>query len=157
MLAESSKLLESQIDLWRGPIRDTIMKAYELMPEDRVDWTPAENMIPMGMVFLHICETSDWWYDDIMRGKPATELALPDVPCLPKDQIKGHLDIHWDRLDRFFAEPPEILDRVFTKTYKKWKFENTGGWIFTHLLEHDIHHRCQIYQYLRILGIAPPR
>jgi uncharacterized damage-inducible protein DinB len=31
-----------------------------------------------------------------------------------------------------------------------------GYWIFTHLLEHDIHHRSQINQYLRLLGIQPP-
>lgn len=27
--------------------------------------------------------------------------------------------------------------------------------LFTHLLMHDIHHRSQINQYLRILGIKP--
>jgi len=30
----------------------------------------------------------------------------------------------------------------------------TGDWIAFHLLEHDIHHRADIFHYLALLGIA---
>nr|MBN2277622.1 DinB family protein [candidate division Zixibacteria bacterium] len=160
-MADKNVLLELQINFWRDNIRNSIMEALELMPEDKGDWIPADNMIPLGQLFLHICETSDWWYDEIMKGNKAVELAVPGEKCPDKKVIKNHLEEHWKRLERFFAEPKE----AFEKTYKregshegrKWKIEQTGYWIFTHLFEHDIHHRSQINHYLRILGIRPPR
>lgn len=32
----------------------------------------------------------------------------------------------------------------------------TGHWIAFHLLEHDIHHRADIFHYLALLGIETP-
>lgn len=157
MLSDNNPLLESQMKLWHKKIKPNLDKALELTPEDKLDWAPADNMIQLGKVFLHICECSDWWYDDVIKGKPATELAFPDVPCLPGEQIAEHLKIHWERMERFFAEPPEVLEKVYTRKVGDDEFSLDGYWIFTHLLEHDLHHRSQINQYLRILGITPPK
>ncbi|PKK84014.1 MAG: hypothetical protein CVT49_06200 [candidate division Zixibacteria bacterium HGW-Zixibacteria-1] len=161
MLSDNNKLLVQQVEYWRGPYKKALMAAFEQMPEDKLDWTPAENMIPLGQVFLHICETSDWWYADIMKGKASVELAVRGQKCPPKADIAKHLDEHWQRLERFFAESPEILDKMYIREGvhegRQWKIEKNGYWIFTHILEHDIHHRSQIFHYLRILGIKPPR
>ena len=156
MLSKNNKLVETQIRLWRGHLKKTVMEAFDLMPEDKLDWAPAKKMMTLGQVFLHIAETSDWWYDDVMKNRECTELAIPGEPCPPKEKIREHLDDHWERMERFFAEPPEILERVFTREFKDWNLKKDGYWIFTHLFEHDIHHRSQINHYLRILGIRPP-
>ena len=33
----------------------------------------------------------------------------------------------------------------------------TGHWVAFHLLEHDIHHRADMFLYLALLGIEPPQ
>jgi uncharacterized damage-inducible protein DinB len=157
MIYDNNPLLKSQVELWQGPIRRVIDEALELAPDDKLDWMPAADMIPLGKLFLHISETSDWWYDEVMKGKSAVELALPEGPCPPKSAIKNHIETHWQRLQRFFSESPDILARIYTKKFPDGEFRNNGYWIFAHLLEHDIHHRSQINQYLRILGIVPPK
>lgn len=161
MIADNNKMIAEQVRLWRERIKKTIDEALELAPDDKLDWMPAENMLSLGNVFLHIPETSDWWYDCVLLGKEAIELAFPGKKCPPKEQVKKHLDEHWARLERFFAEPPAILEKIHSREVdlegRKWTFEGSGFWVFMHLLEHDIHHRCQINQYLRILGIKPPR
>ena len=155
MLTQASPLVDAQVSLWRKYIQANINEALELTPEDKLGWAPAAGMLTLGQVFAHIAETSDWWYDEVVRKNISVELASKTVAS--KAELKKHLQIHWARLERFFAEPPEALGKTysFVDKGKTWSF--TGYWIFTHLLEHDIHHRCQIHQYLRILGIKPPR
>ena len=157
MLSENNLLLEYQIKFWRESLKPTLDKALELTPEDKFNWAPAEKMITLGNIFLHISECSDWWYDEVMKGKKSTELAFANAPCPPKEKIAEYLEIHCQRLERFFAEPPELLSKIYKIEHQSKTFNLDGYWIFTHLLEHDIHHRSQINQYLRILGIKPPK
>ncbi len=154
MLSNGNALVQSQITLWREQIRPTINRALALVPDDRLDWSPAPGMISLGNIFLHISECSDWWYGEVMRGSPAMELA--GGPCPPKTTIAMLLDAHWSRLDELFAKPPETLSESYSVTRGGKTERWNGHWLFTHLLEHDIHHRSQINQYLRILGIVPP-
>jgi len=157
MLSDGNQLLESQIKLWRKKIKPNLDEALKLVPDDKLDWAPAENMIPLGQVFLHIAECSDWWYDDVVKGKPGTELAVLGQPCPPKEKIAEHMKDHWERMERFFDESPEILEKIYERQVEEDHFALSGYWIFTHLFEHDIHHRSQINHYLRILGIKPPK
>jgi uncharacterized damage-inducible protein DinB len=157
MLETVNPSLEAEIRHWREGIKASMDKLLEAVPDDKLDWMPAENMIPLGMIFLHMAETSDWWYDEIMKGKEATELAFLDRKCPPKAEIKKHMDEHWERLERFFGEEEDVLNNMYEKKLEKRTISKNGYWIFMHLFEHDIHHHSQIRHYVRILGIAPPR
>jgi uncharacterized damage-inducible protein DinB len=157
MLSENNPLLDYQIKFWRKSLKPALDKALELITEDKLNWAPAEKMITLGNIFLHISECSDWWYDEVMKGKKSTELAFADKSCPSKEKIKHYLELYWERMERFFSEPPEVLSGSY-KIERRGKTINLDGyWIFTHLLEHDIHHRSQINQYLRTLGIKPPK
>ena len=157
MLSEGNDLLKQQIKFWRESLVPTLNMALELVPEDKLNWSPAEKMISLGNLFLHVSECSDWWYDEVMKGNKATELAFADKPCPPKEKIKYYLELHWERMERFFADSPEVLSKTYPVEHEGKTHHLDGYWIFTHLLEHDIHHRSQINQYLRILGIKPPK
>lgn len=157
MLSEDNPLLKSQIKFWREGLKPTLNQALELAPKDKLDWSPADKMISLGNVFLHISECSDWWYDEVMKGKKAIELAFADKPCPSKEKLMEYLKLHWERMERFFADSPEVLSKTYPIEHEGKTHSLDGYWIFTHLLEHDIHHRSQINQYLRILGITPPK
>jgi uncharacterized damage-inducible protein DinB len=154
MLARGNSLLAHQIKFWRDNIKPTLNEALKRTPQKNLDWAPAKDMITLGQIFLHIAECSDWWYDEVMKGKSAVELAKGKCPS--KKIIVHHLGDHWERLERFFSEMPKVLEEKYKVTGAPSSFRPTGYWIFTHLLEHDLHHRSQINQYLRILGIMPP-
>jgi uncharacterized damage-inducible protein DinB len=52
-----------------------------------------------------------------------------------------------------FLHDAEKLDA----TYHNDRGETaTGHWIAFHLLEHDLHHRADIFHYLALLGIETP-
>ena len=150
-------IFESQIKLWRESIKPTLTKALELTPEDKLDWAPAEGMITIGNIFLHISECSDWWFDEVINGKKAVDLSLaPDMKSPPKAEIVKYMEIHWERMERFFKAVPDIIGKTYEFKGKEKTHHFEGTWIYTHLLEHDLHHRSQIHQYLRIMGIKPP-
>ncbi|MBD3216911.1 MAG: hypothetical protein GF310_01450 [candidate division Zixibacteria bacterium] len=157
MLETINPLFKIQINYWRNAVRPGLIEALEAVPDDKLDWIPAEGMIPLGMIFLHIAETSDWWYDDIIKGEASTELAFLDKQCPSRDKIAEYMEKHWERLEKFFAEDEGAMKTVYEREGDSWKISKSGYWIFMHLFEHDIHHRSQIHHYLRILGISPPR
>lgn len=140
---------------WFHEVKPPLIKAFDLTPDDRLDWAPAENMITLGNVFMHISEASAWWIDTVIDRHKFVDRT--PGPSLPKPQIAAMLDAHWERLENFFARSPAILEAKYDLRRFKRDREVDGYWIFMHLLEHDIHHRSQINHYLRILGITPPR
>jgi uncharacterized damage-inducible protein DinB len=157
MPSNGNRLLEQQIELWRKAIKPSLDRALELAPEDNLNWAPAENMMTLGNIFLHISECSDWWFDEVLNGKHSRELVPSwTSPAPPKPKIAEYMKIHWERLERMFACEPEVFARTYQFTGREKTRTVEGYWIFTHLLEHDIHHRSQINQYLRLLGIQPP-
>lgn len=146
---------ETITEFWMGEVRPPVCKALEATPDDKLDWSPGDNMITLGNIFMHIAEGSDWWINEIIAGKGFTDYT--PCPSVPKPEIAVMLDEHWKRLEDFFARAPEVLEGKYDMS--KYGRDNTvtGYWIFLHLLEHDIHHRSQINHYLRILGIKPPK
>jgi uncharacterized damage-inducible protein DinB len=157
MHPENGPFFESQIALWRNGIKPTLNQALEITPEEKLAWSPAPGMINLGNIFLHIAECSDWWYDEIMKQRKSLELSsAPNAPLPAKSQIQAYMTIHWERLERMFAEPPDVFKKSYKVIGRTQEHVFDGYWVFTHLLEHDIHHRGQINQYLRILGITPP-
>lgn len=157
MLETVNRSLSEEIRNWRERIKPSMTQLLDMAPDDKLDWAPAKEMITLGMLFLHIAEASDWWYDEIIKGKESIELALPDKKCPPKAEIKKHMDDHWNRLERFFGEEEDILENIYEKKLETRTISKNGYWIFMHLFEHDIHHHSQIRHYLRILGLVPPR
>lgn len=146
---------EILVKFWNDEIRPPLMKALSLTPDDKLDWSPAENMISLGNIFMHISEGSDWWINEIIYGKGSTDYT--PCPSVSKPEIAVMLENHWKRLEDFFARAPEVLKSEYDMSKYGRDRKVTGNWIFLHLLEHDIHHRSQINHYLRILGIAPPK
>ena len=147
--------LQRIADFWFDEVKPPIMKALEATPDDKLEWIPAEKMITLGNIFMHISEASDWWITRVIYKKEAKDYT----PCksFPRDHIKTLLDDHWYRLEKFFDACPKILEGKYLIDWRKPPETVDGFWIMLHLLEHDIHHRSQINHYLRILGVKPPR
>ena len=73
-----------------------------------------------------------------------------------KDDVKKQLQESWVRVERFLSEQ-RYLDRLYEGSRGDVDYSYSGHWIAFHLLEHDIHHRADIFHYLALLGIEHPQ
>jgi uncharacterized damage-inducible protein DinB len=147
--------LKSIANFWVFEVKPPIMKALEITPGDKIDWAPAENMITLGNIFMHIAEASSWWIDHVIDGRSYDDWT--PCPSFSNEKILTLLDQHWLRLEKFFERSPEVMEKTYELKRGEKVNQLYGSWIMFHLFEHDIHHRCQINTYLRILGITPPQ
>jgi uncharacterized damage-inducible protein DinB len=159
VISDRNPLMVAQIGYWRDKIKPSITTGLENSPDDKLNWAPSKGMITLGNLFTHISECSEWWFDQVIgnnRQFKNTASAIKPA-ALSRAAITKYMDSHWERLERFFASDPSILKKSYNVSGREKTHNFDGYWIFTHLLEHDIHHRSQINQYLRILGIEPPK
>ena len=154
MNTETATRMDAIVELWRASIKPGITKALDLTPDDKMNWKPEDTFLTFGEVFLHIAQTSGWWYDEFMKGLKREE--LDEEFGWSKQELAEQLEEHWASMEQFFAEPDEVFEKIYQIEHEGKIHKFSGYWVFIHMLEHDIHHRCQINQYLRILGITPP-
>jgi uncharacterized damage-inducible protein DinB len=154
MTINGTMKIETIANFWLNEVRPPIDKALLVTPDDKLEWTPAKDMITLGNIFMHVAEASDYWITQVIDHQDCVDYT----PChsLPKPEIAAMLDSHWLRIEEFFNRAPEIMEGKYPLQRKSGTTELSGSWIMLHLFEHDIHHRSQINHYLRILGIKPP-
>jgi uncharacterized damage-inducible protein DinB len=116
-----------------------------LIPDDKWDWSPKPGLWSSRAIMLHIAEARHQWLRDYVRDGE----QMPDVPGdgETREGVRRQLQLSWDRLDRFLSDPDKLA-----ATYRKWQ-DFTGHWLAYHLLEHDVHHRADIFHYLALLGV----
>ena len=83
--------------------------------------------------------------------------ATPDVfgSIKTKESVKEQVQLGWDRVERFLSDQAK-LDKVYEGVRFEEAYSYSGHWIAFHLLEHDIHHRSDIFHYLALLEIEHP-
>lgn len=80
-------------------------------------------------------------------------VEAPDVwrTVRTKAEIQEALRRTRSRLEAFLRDAKK-LDATYATPWEPV----TGHWIAFHLLEHDIHHRADVFHYLALLGIETP-
>jgi len=134
-------------------MNDTIIQLVDYIPDDKLDWSPKPELWNFKGILIHICGSRHGWLaNTVIDGRQS-----PDVigEAQTKDGIKRHLRLSWERMLPFLSDPAKLA-----ATYEDdWDGERVsllGHWIAYHLLEHDIHHRADIFHYLALLGIETP-
>jgi uncharacterized damage-inducible protein DinB len=98
---------------------------------------------------LHIASARDIWLTrDIKDGIDAPNVL---TTVRTKPEFQQALRRTWERLEAFLLDQAK-LDATYTTPWET----TTGHWIAFHALEHDIHHRADIFHYLALLGIETP-
>ena len=137
-----------------GRLNDSIVALVGIIPDDKLDWSPREELWNFRGILAHTVMTRDSWLGGgVQDGGPA--YALPEGQ-LSKSVIESELRRSWKRVERFLGDGGK-LDAVYTRERGDEKESFAGHWIAFHLLEHDIHHRADIFHYLALLGIEHPQ
>ena len=132
-------------------LNEGIIALVDYIPEDKLDWSPQPGLWNFRGILMHTAYARDGWLARDVRdgGEPAE--ALWARGGLSKAHIQTELRRSWERLARFLSDPAKL-----SATYDTADGRLTGHWIAFHALEHDIHHRADVFHYLALLGIEHP-
>ncbi len=133
-----------------GRLNDTIIALVDHVPDDKMDWSPREDLWDFRTILSHISSTRDNWLTP--QGVDREEVL---ATVTSKDDVKERLRQSWLRVESFLSEQ-RYLDRVYEGSREGVDYSFSGHWIAFHVLEHDIHHRSDVFHYLALLGIEHP-
>lgn len=131
-------------------INDELIELVDLIPEGQLDWSPRPEQWNFKGILLHMV----FGRHGMMGGIIGDGGATPDVLALgqTKDGLQKQLRSSWERMEPFLRDR-NALAKEYTFTFDDQSRTFTGHWLAFGQLEHDIHHRADMYHYLGMLGV----
>jgi uncharacterized damage-inducible protein DinB len=135
-------------------IRGRTLAVAHVIPEDRLEWRPTEGAFSFGDLLRHLAAIERYMFAENARLRPA---------CYPghgRELADGYAAV-FAYVDRMHEEAVAIFAALSPADLQR-RCVTPGGaeipvwkWLRA-MVEHEIHHRGQIYVYLAMLGIHGP-
>jgi uncharacterized damage-inducible protein DinB len=135
-------------------IRSRTLRVVGCIPSDRADWRPAPGMFSFADLIRHLAATERYMFGENARRRPSR------YPGHGPELADGY-DAMLQYLDRMHGETGRIV-RGLSADDLKLTCETPGGteisvwkWLRS-MVEHEVHHRGQIYLMLRLIDVTTP-
>ncbi len=137
-----------------GKVRTRTMRVARCVPADRIDWSCAEGKFTLGDLLRHLAITERYMWAENIQGRPSRYKTHGK-------ELAESVDAILAMMERLHAESMEIFGKLSDADLQGKCRTPAGSEIVTWkwlraMVEHEIHHRGQIYLYLGILGVATP-
>ena len=141
------------LDYWKS-VRNRTKRVVACIPPERMDWTYAPGKFTFADLVRHLATIERYMYAETVQGKPSS------YPGCGKDLADGYDEVvaFMDRMD---AESIEIFSRLTDENLTEKCVTPAGSeitiwkWLRA-MVEHEAHHRGQIYMMLSIIGVETP-
>ena len=125
-----------------------------LVPPADLEWAPRPGAMSFGDLLRHLAGIERYMYAETVHGRPSAFPGHGRELADGFDAVLAYYDrLHAEALDLFVALPPERLqEKCLTPAgtpITVWK------WLRA-MLEHEAHHRGQLYLMLGLRGVASP-
>ncbi len=128
-------------------------RALESIPDDRLDFRPVPEMMSARDLALHIAGN----YSFLAAGLGENRWSLESFAVAGSFQNTGEIMEAFDAIyRRLCAQLASFPDDGFDLVVKPFGIEQKISSMARDVAEHEIHHRGQLYVYLRLMGIKPP-
>lgn len=135
-------------------IRGRTLRVARCIPPERIEWSPIDGRWSFGDLLRHLGALERWMFAETVQGKPSR------YPGCGRDLADGCEEV-FAFLERTHAESLEIFGRLTADDLQRQCRTPAGAtlpawkWLRA-LVEHEVHHRGQIYLYLAHLGVPTP-
>ena len=134
-------------------VRKGLFAALDKLSDAQLDFTPREGLWSLRETVMHIAGTEEGW----LRAYTANrwhENQLNSADYATVASLKALLDReHAVTAAQFAGDADAALAQV---CQLPWGARVTMGWAVWHVLEHEIHHRGEIYLMLGLMGMEAP-
>ena len=135
-------------------VRGRTRRVADCIPPDRFDWTWAPGKFTLADILRHVAGIERDMYAENARGRPSRYAGHGRELADGAGAVRAYFE-------RAHAESMEIF-RSLTDADLERPCETPGGakirvgkWLRL-MIEHEIHHRGQLYMALGILGVPTP-
>jgi len=135
-------------------VRGRTMRVVRCIAQDQFEWTCRAGAFTLGDLARHIAATERFVFAEGACGRPNQYKGCG------RDLADGQQNI-LTFMERLHAESMQIFRELSDEQWNA-KGKSADGhpitvWkLLRAMLEHEVHHRGQIYLYLGILGVAAP-
>ncbi|TFJ94154.1 DinB family protein [Lentibacillus salicampi] len=117
-----------------------------LVDDTNVDYRPWDGAMSLGELAIHIVTSTHMFVKGIKKG----EFDMP-----PTENYKTINDIR-TIVQRYTEETKEEMSTIFTYQMKGYilfnKVRAPGTYWFSNAIDHEIHHKGQLFTYVRMIG-----
>ncbi len=141
------------LEYWRN-VRARTRRVAACIPADRLEWRPKPGVFSPGDLVRHLGAIERWMYAETVSGRPSAYHGAG--PAL----AAGH-DAALAYLDRMHAESVAIFGQLTdADLHRKCRTPagteiTTWKWLRA-MVEHEAHHRGQLYLLLNLLDVPTP-
>jgi uncharacterized damage-inducible protein DinB len=141
------------LEYWEG-VRARTLRVAACIPPERLEWAPREGAFTFGDVLRHLAAIERWMFAENARGAPSRYPGHGPELADGWDAVHAYLHrMHAESVAILAALTPEDLRRKTTTpagvSITAWK------WLRA-MVEHEVHHRGQLYLMLGLLGVPTP-
>ena len=135
-------------------IRERTMKLARAIPPDMIEWSYLPGKFTLGDLLRHIACIERYLWAEIVQGKPNRYQGCG------RDLADGYKNVI-AFVERLHKESVQIFAKLTPEDLKKKSATPDGSKISTWkilrlVVEHEIHHRGEMYVYLGMLGVKTP-
>lgn len=135
-------------------VRERTRRLMDLIPEDSLEWRPADGRFSLGDLARHIAGGERWMWVENVHGRPSRYPGHGPELAAGLPAVLEYVDrLHDESIAMLAQLTPEDL-RAKSPTVGGGELR-TWKWLRA-LVEHEIHHRGQIYMLLADLGVDTP-
>ena len=135
-------------------VRKRTLNVVRAIPADKFDWTYREGKFTLADLVRHIAAIERYMYAENAQLKPSRYPGCgKELADGPQNVLEFFDRMHRESMEIFGRLTPEDLARKCVTpagtpiTVRKW---------LRAMVEHEIHHRGELYVYLNLLGITAP-
>ena len=135
-------------------VHERTRRIVVLIPRDDTEWAPKPGWFSLGGLVRHLAGIERWMYGETVHGRPARYPGCGPELAEGPDAVLAYYDRLHAEARGLFAELTDarMMEKCSTPANTPitvWK------WLRAHL-EHEAHHRGQLYLMLAMRGVTTP-
>jgi uncharacterized damage-inducible protein DinB len=141
------------LDYWER-VRQRTLRVIACIPPEKYDWSYSEGKFSFADIIRHLATIERYMYAENAQFKPSLYPGHGnDLADGPENVMAFFSRLHQESMAIFGQLTPEDLQKKCLTpgdvSITVWK------WLRA-MVEHEVHHRAQLYVYLGMLGIPTP-
>ena len=134
--------------------RAVTLQHFDILSDEQMSWRPRDDAFTCAQQLYHIVSNEDFFIRGLCGRWEADRLRLPK-PMLHKRALRAMFDDVRAQTRRYLDLLPESSLEEVRRHGLAPVDATIRAWLWF-ILEHEIHHKAQLSEYLRTMGLTPP-